>query len=249
VAFTLIEVLLAIAIFSMVLAAIYSSWTSILRSAKVGLDAAAYAQRTRVALRSIEEALSSAQLFTGNMQYYWFKADTSGDFASLSFVARLPASFPGSGLFGNQVLRRVTFTNEPGVNGRTQLVLKQTPLLEAPEAGAKPYAIVLAPSVSLFALEFLDTNRWEWIPEWPYTNRLPKMVRVAVSFGENHRGPSSPEETSIQTVLLSSVAIPRELQVSPGRVGAMAVPPVGSRRVPTSPTPVPAPGAPGTGLR
>ncbi len=180
------------------------------------------------------------------MQYYWFKADTSGDFASLSFVARLPASFPGSGLFGNQVLRRVTFTNEPGANGRTQLVLKQTPLLEAPEADAKPYAIVLAPSVSLFALEFLDTNRWEWIPEWPYTNRLPKMVRVAVSFGEKSRGSSSPDETSIQTVLLSSVAIPRELQVSPGRLGTMAVPPIGPGRVPTSPGSVPIPGTPGT---
>ena len=37
------------------------------------------------------------------MRYYWFLADTSGEFAALSLVARLPASFPGSGLFGNRI--------------------------------------------------------------------------------------------------------------------------------------------------
>ena len=74
-----------------------------------------------------------------NIRYYWFMADTSGDFAALSLVSRLPASFPGSGLFGNQIVRRVSFTVEPGPNGQHQLVLRQTPLLEPPETARTPY--------------------------------------------------------------------------------------------------------------
>lgn len=244
-AFTLVEVLLATAILGLVITAIYSSWVAILRGSKVGLTAAAEAQRTRVALRAIEEALSSAQLFLGNIQYYWFLADTSRDFAELSFVARLPASFPGSGMFGDQVLRRVSFSVEPGANGKNQLLLRQTPLLEAAEANTKPYTIVLAPSVNMFALEFLDTNRFEWVPEWPFTNRMPKMARVAVSFGEKPPGPAKPEDVTIQTVLLSSMGIPPQVQFPSGRFGGMPGRPGVPGRVTPGVTPLPQPGVGG----
>ena len=50
-AFTLVEIMLALAIFGAVMIAIYSSWSSILRGSKVGLEAAAEAQRSRVAVR------------------------------------------------------------------------------------------------------------------------------------------------------------------------------------------------------
>src|SRR5215831_19268856 len=102
-AFTLIEILIAMAIFGLVLLAIYSSWAAILRGSKAGLTAAAEAQRTRIAVRAIREALTCAQLYVENARYYWFMADTGGDFAAVSMVSRLPASFPGSGLFSNQV--------------------------------------------------------------------------------------------------------------------------------------------------
>src|ERR1044072_9178027 len=69
---TLIEVLIAMAIFAMVMLAIYPSWSAILRGSKVGLTAAAEAQRSRVAIRAIRDALTSAQLYVENLRYYWF---------------------------------------------------------------------------------------------------------------------------------------------------------------------------------
>src|SRR5205814_2813945 len=45
--FTLVEILVAIGILALVLAAIFSSWTAILRASKTGLDAAAAVQRSR----------------------------------------------------------------------------------------------------------------------------------------------------------------------------------------------------------
>lgn len=217
-AFTLIEVMIAMTIFGLVMVAIYSSWSAILRGSKVGLNAAAEAQRTRMATRAIREALTSAQLYVENIRYYSFMADTSGDFAALSLVSRLPASFPGSGLFGNQVVRRVSFTVESGPAGQRQLVLRQVPLLEPPETAETPYTIVLAPNVHQFSMEFWNTNTLEWDPEWPFTNQLPKLVRFALSVGPpNHR--PSPDDVSVQTALVSSMAIPRVLQIPPVRRG------------------------------
>ena len=230
-AFTLIEIMIAMTIFGVLILGIYSSWTAILRSSKVGLEAAAEAQHTRMSLRAIDEALGSAQLFTGNLPYYWFMADTSGDFADMSFVAKLPSSFPGSGLFGEQVVRRVRFSVDAE---KKQFLLQQTPLLEAVEANTKPYTIVLAPNVRHFSLEFFDTNQFEWFDEWPFTNQLPKIVRAKLSFGDASQGKLRSEDFATETVFLSALAIPRQLQMPTVR-GRLA--PIGTP-LQAAPTPV-----------
>lgn len=238
--FTLLEVMVAITIFTMVLVAIYASWSAILRGSRAGLKAAAEAQRTRVALRAFEESLGATELFLENIRYYSFMADTSGDFAAISFVSHLPPSFPGSGLFGEQAVRRVTFNVEPGKNGQNQLMLRQTPLLEPPETAADPYDIVLAPNVREFKMFFWDTNLTDWVEEWLWTNRLPRLVRVQMAFGETTR-PLQPDDVAVKTVYLSSAAIPRDAQIPlnrgvrpgqgiPGRGTNINVPPTtGSR--------------------
>lgn len=224
-AFTLIELMIAIAIFGGVMLAIYASWTAVLRSSKVGLTAAAEAQRTRMTLRALHEGLSSAELFTANIHHYSFVADTSGDFAAVSFVARLPDSFPGSGLFGDQAVRRVTFSVEPGPQSQPQLILRQSPLLEPIDATTQPYKIVLAPNVKVFQMEFLDTRTLEWLPEWVSTNQMPKVVKVAISFGSPDT-PVRPDDVTVRTIPITSVAIPPQLQVPAIRRGMGVVPPV-----------------------
>ena len=219
-AFTLIEIMIAITIFAIVLAGIYSSWTAILRSSQVGLKAAAEAQRTRMTLRALDEALGSAQLFLGNLQYYWFSADTSGEFADLNFVSHLPGSFPGSGLFGQHAIRRVRFFVE-----ENKLVLQQTPLLELNDEGVKPYTIVLAPDVRMFNLLFFDPTQVEWVEEWPLTNQLPKVVKISLSFGDGKAGSLRPEEVSTETVYLAAAAVPPQLQ-RPSVRGRLPGPPL-----------------------
>jgi hypothetical protein len=197
-AFTMVEVLLAFGIFSMVILAIYASWSAIMRGTRVGLTAAAEVQRTRVAIRSLEEALGGAVMYADNPRYYGFYADTSGDFAYLSFVARVPESFPGSGLFPGQPLRRLTFR----VDEERNLLLMQSTLLDV---SPQPYTIKLAPKTAVFAMEFFNPRMNEWLPEWIATNALPTMVRLAIDFGDK----TSPENVTIRSVPLTAFAITR----------------------------------------
>jgi hypothetical protein len=208
-AFTLIEVLLAMGMFAMVLVAIYASWSAILRGAKSGQLAAAEAQRSRITLRALREALSSTVMYTENTHLYSFLTDTTGDYAGVSFVSHLAASFPGSGLFPDHPIRRVTFSVEPGESGLNELILRQSPLLEPSEAGVEPYKIRLAPAVNWFRLEFLDTNKWEWNSEWIPTNQLPRLVRVALGFGAATRHVQRTDDVTVQTIYLNASAITR----------------------------------------
>jgi hypothetical protein len=197
-AFTMVEVLLAFAIFSMVIIAIYSSWTAIMRGTRTGLTAAAEVQRTRVAIRSLEDSLGAAVMYADNPRYYGFYADTSGPFAYVSFVSRLPESFPGSGLFDGETMRRVTFA----VDQEKNLLLMQSSVLSVKD---EPYTIRLAPKAAVFAMEFYNARMNEWLTEWVATNALPTMVRVAVDFGEN----STKETITIRTIPLTALAITR----------------------------------------
>jgi type II secretion system protein J len=191
--FTLIELMIAIGILSLVLAAIYSSWTAILRSSKVGLDAAASVQRARIAIRTIEDSLGSAQSFVRNAPYYGFIGE-NGDEASLSFVARLAKSFPRSGKFGDLDVRRLTFSVETGSDSSRQLVLRQNPLLMDLDIDEKEHPLVLAKNVKEFQVQFWDMRLNDWTDEWTQTNQLPKLVMVSLKLADTMRAAKAQEE-------------------------------------------------------
>jgi type II secretion system protein J len=201
--FTIIEIMIAITIFALVMAAIYSTWSAVLRGSRIGMKAATEVQRMRVSVRALEEAVGSAVMYVDNAKYYTFATDTSGSTAYISFVARLPKSFPGSGLFGDQDLRRVCFYVQDG-----NLMLRQAPLLEATKKIGKPYEIALAPNVTVFDMEFYDGMANKWYAEWMSTNQLPRMVRIALSFSPNTEG-RRPENITIRSIPLGGYAITR----------------------------------------
>jgi prepilin-type N-terminal cleavage/methylation domain-containing protein len=233
-AYTLLEVMIAVSLFAMVLAAIYACWSAVLRGSRGGLDAAAEVQRGRVAQRALEEALTTAQLVVENLHWYSFIGETVGDAGYLSFVARLPRSFPGSGIFGDQVLRRVTFSVQPGEDNRANLVLTQMPYLMAETADQEPYSLVLAKNISLFAVQFWSTNQTgviagqgEWLDAWPFTNRFPTKVRYALAFATDHKNPGAAPYVIHSMVHLPAVGIPERLPAAGAGAdgGAPARPP------------------------
>jgi type II secretion system protein J len=247
-AFTLVEILIAIGIFSMVLAAIYSTWTAILRASKVGLEAAAAVQRARITGRTIEETLGSVQSFALNQAYYSFVSE-NGSEATLSFVSRLSPSFPRSGKFAGLDVRRVTFSLESSHDGGRQLVLRQTPLLMEMDKDEKNYPLVLAKNVKEFKTEFWDDRHQEWIDEWKQTNQIPVLVRVSLKLADNQYS-SQVRQQVTRIVSLPSVTVQPGWQAprqqpgpgTPGTPGTPSNPGAGSPGVLPSPV---VPGNPG----
>ena len=215
-AFTLIEVLIALSIFAMIITGIYSSWSGIHRATRIGLEASADAQRKRIAMRALEQSLGSVKYFLANETNYTFIAEGSGDSTYLSFVSHLPETFPRSALFEYQPMRRVNFSVEPGTNGLGRLVLRQQPFLYEANIDDSENPLVLANDVVAFDVKFLPDGGEEWEEEWLYTNELPVMAHVTLSF---RHGESVFENHKL--IALASSAVPAEFQLGvAGRGGA-----------------------------
>ena len=206
-AFTLIEVMVATALLGLVVTAVYTSWMAIMRASKVGMQAAATAQRNRIAMRVMEAALASARMFEANGSYYGFETGNGAD-GTLSFVARLPKSFPRSGRFGDLDVRRVTFSVESSSDSGKQLVMRQNPLLMEVDEDEKNYPLVLARNVRELRLEFWDTRRRDWTDEWRQTNQLPKMVKISLQLGQGTAYSGQLGEEIIRVVGLPSAGVP-----------------------------------------
>jgi prepilin-type N-terminal cleavage/methylation domain-containing protein len=231
-AFTLIEIMMAIAIFSMIVAAIYSTWILILRASRTGLETAAQAQRERIAVRTIEDSLTCIQSFQASMQYYYFFVQ-NGDQPMLSFTARVPDVFPRNGRFGNFNLRRLTFTVEPGpdaTGSEKDLVLRQNPILMNMDGDEQHYPLVLARNVKDFVVECWDTNTMQWDDEWVDTNSIPPMVRVSLLLGDNADSGSAATMAITHLVALPSITMPTVVQMPTGGGGGPPGGPPGGPR-------------------
>src|ERR1019366_5267227 len=218
-AFTLVEIMVAMMVFSMVIAAIYSTWALVMRASQVGQDAAAQAQRQRVVLRAIGDALMGVESFQASQKYYWFKLENGGA-PFLSFVARLPDSYARNGKFVGAAggrdasSRRVTFSLAAGENGEKDLILRQSPILMDMDQDEEKYPLVLARNVKEFTVEWWGTNNLNeasWSKDWDdaQTNTIPQMLRVHLVLGANvARGSSAPEFAATRIYTVPSQMMP-----------------------------------------
>ena len=234
--FTLIEIMMAMVIFSLVITAIYATWTLIIKSAKVGLEASAQLQRERIAMRTIEESLGCVRSFAADVRHYGVLAEI-GEGVMLSFVARLPESFPRGGRFGDFDVRRVTFTLENGPDSERQLVLRQSPILmdSDKDEDERDHPLVLAKGVNKMAFEFWDTRLNQWVDEWTQTNQLPKMMKITLGFvvkrpNQSYGATGTRQEIS-RIVALPAMMVPVNYQRRGGQ------PPGGGGRPPQTTVP------------
>jgi prepilin-type N-terminal cleavage/methylation domain-containing protein len=223
-AFTLIEVMVSIAIFALLVTAVYSTWVLIIKSAQVGQEAAAQVQRERIAVRTIEDSLTCIQSFQASMQYYTFLVD-NGQSPQLSFVARVPDVFPRNGRFGDFNLRRLTFTVEAVSDSEKDLVLRQNPILMDVDPDEQSTPLVLARNVQDFIVECWDTNALDWVDTWDNTNALPPMVRVTLALGSNLKDKSSsgPSLAIAREIAMPSGTMPNSIQGGQGGGGGINI--------------------------
>ena len=179
--FTLPEVMTTVAIVSLLLVMVYSSWSSVLDASENSQLAAQNTHRERMTLQALDEVFSGVA---------WYKhhasgpvnLDSTGAFSQLSIISRVPPDFWGARLLGAYPLRRIEFLTEPTAGGAHQLVMIQQPLLSVTNGSPKIHRTVLLPRVETFALEVRESTRptTPWEPEWNGANGLPADARVSL---------------------------------------------------------------------
>jgi hypothetical protein len=212
--------MIAITIFSLVLTAIYSSWNLILRASRVSQTAAAQVQRQRVAIHTIEDALTCVQSFQASMKYYTFVVNN--DPPELDFTARLPDNFPRNGKFGDLNVRQLQFTLAAGPDSEKDLVLRQKPILLDLDEDEQQHPLVLARFVQTFKVECWDTNQAEWTTEWENTNAIPALIRVKLVLGGNNNdnfGNAAPTLAVTRVIAVPSQSMPAVVQTGGGGLG------------------------------
>ena len=199
--------MVSVAVFMLVMGSVIACWKCIINGKVIAENAAAAAQRARVGIQAVDDALTTAEVIANptSIPFYAFVADTSGKFAYVSMASHPPGDFPGSGLFGDNVMRRVTFDVE-NVDGTNNLVMNQSPIMEALNDQNTPYPIVLARDVSIFMLEFWSVQDDQWETSFDVTNQLPVMVRVTLGVGHPADNADVPYDLVVRTVAMPAQA-------------------------------------------
>lgn len=222
-AFTLLEVMIAMAILTVVLGAVYATWRCITSATQTTQRAAAQVQRSRVAMRTLEQSMTYMTMYVANRNYYWFDARNGSD-AMLSFVSVLPRDFPRGGRFDNFPVRRVEFSLENGREGGRDLVMRQRLITREFDQDELNFPFVLMHNVKKFELEFWDMRRNDWTDEWTETNQTPKLIRFSLTTGNPAR-PFDRGEEYVRIISPAAVAVQPAWQ---GGSGAGAPPPGGA---------------------
>ena len=225
-AFTLLEIMVSIALLAMIVVAIYSSWNSILKGSRVALDAAASAQRTRITMRMLHDSLLCACMYNSNVSNYYFLASMDGEDSSLSFVAHLPRSFLRHGKFGDLSVRRVQFSVEQGSGSRKKLVMRQRPIIMGDfDDDESKFPLVLANDITQFKAEYLDPQTGDFVTDWQYTNQLPKEIRITIGVGRKDNYTSEPQEKLFAVIAPPANAVAVQWQMPNGFPGAPPINP------------------------
>ena len=180
--FTLPEVLTAVVIVGLVLITLYSCWAAVLGATQSSTIAVQDAQRERMVIRAITEALAGVSWYE-NRKEGPLRLDDSLGFSRLKLISRVPPGFWGERELANYPLRRIEFVTEDMQGGESQLVMIQQALL-AQTNSMKVHRTVLLPHVETFTVEVHSggiSNTWETF--WPTlfeTNGLPWQAKVSL---------------------------------------------------------------------
>ena len=184
--FTLMEVLLAVAILSIVIAGVYSTFNASLTALRRGTDASDVFQRQRIVMEALSELAQSAVFFAASPTLYTVTATKHpglGD--SVSFVTASDAFLPPSEATAAG-MRRVTISLEQDEYRRTYLAIVNQPALK-PEDESKDkeslQAHVISTDVSGFYVRYRNARDGTWADTWEDANTPPSAMEFTVVFG------------------------------------------------------------------
>jgi len=182
--FTLVEILAAVAILSLVLVGVYGLWSGSLRGWRRGGEATEVFQRQRVVMETLAQLAQSVVYFSTSPNLYavvGIKNPGLGD--SVSFVTASDAFLPPSEAT-DVGMRRVTISLEQDDYRRTYLAIVNQPALGVTDDSKQELqAHVVSMDVSGFFVRYLDPRDGAWYDKWEELNLIPAAMEFTVVFG------------------------------------------------------------------
>jgi general secretion pathway protein J len=210
--FTLIEVIISIAILAAITSLLFGAFSALKRS-KDGLSRVQDRQReARLAMARITRELQSAYLSAHMplnqallVQKTIFKSERGTPADRLDFTAFANKRLDKNAHVSDQCELSYFGSPNPDGSGTTDLVRRiDTELDLEPDKGGK--VEVLATDIDLFDLQYLDAQSGEWLESWDTTqttgqpDRLPLQVRVILVLNGGRRSSAERSRGTIRLV-------------------------------------------------
>jgi prepilin-type N-terminal cleavage/methylation domain-containing protein len=182
-AFTLVEILLAVAILGMVITAVYATWSAGLAGWKRSSSVSESLQRERVVLDTLMDLTSSLVYFGSKDRIYAVQGlhdMAKGD--SISFVTGSDALLPATEILAAG-MRRVTIAMGHDEAGRNLLGMVNQSALGTEANNEELQQRVLCMDVTGFGVRYRDPRNGVWQEKWEEDGVLPSAVEYTVAFG------------------------------------------------------------------
>lgn len=204
--FTLVELLLALAIFSLVAAMAGGAFWSVLKAWTRGGEMLEQLHYGEYAMEQVVSALRGAAWFPSKPEAFGFWLDDGGGTSATaaneaSWVTSGTAFLPPDSPFQHG-LHRISVTVE-GSGEERGLVVRAWPHLAEEVERGDVESWKVAPGVNGFACEWYDFEDERWTQDWEETNSLPKLVRVTLTMAKRKE---FDEELELQRLVELEVA-------------------------------------------
>ncbi len=174
--FTLVEVLVAVALLGMIGTMVFGSLVMTTRAVEAGRDHAAKEQAIRRILRLMAEEIS---LSKRNSMYPWVGTNGTQDGQPADTLAFLAMSQDvSSPAVKESETVRVVYTRE-----RDRLIrFVRRNLYTLTDTNESLDQMELADRVQAFNIRYYDDQNRIWMDEWPSVQKLPKALLIEVTF-------------------------------------------------------------------
>ena len=210
--FTLLELLLALSIFTLVAGMAAGSFWSITRTWNRANDLLENLHYGEFAMDQLVAALRGAAWFSSKPEAFGFWLDDNGGTSSraannISWVTSGTAFLPPDSPLKDG-LHRLSVTVEHSRGGGQGLAVRAWPHLTEESDGSDVEPWIVVPDVRGFSCEWYDFEEDSWSQEWEETNSLPKVLKVSLTM--------EPREKDGDPVTLQRIV---ELEVAPDLPG------------------------------
>ncbi|MBM3860182.1 MAG: hypothetical protein FJ395_11085 [Verrucomicrobia bacterium] len=204
-AFSLLEVLLAMTILSLLVLAVGVTWSSGLRGWRRGGNVADSVQRQRIVTETIAELTRSLFYLSTDRETALRGTHDEAEGDTVSFITNsdllLPLEMQAVG-----GMRRVTIGLQHDDQGRAYLGIQDSLALAPDEsqAGTNQWR-VLSADVSGFVVRYYDWRLGEWSDDWTPTRILASQLEYTITFGgQSEESPPVVVQRQVELPLMQS---------------------------------------------